>query len=162
MPKYVTEGYKSLDRKQKNGEVFTPDWMVKKMCDEIPKEMWEDITKTFLEPACGTGNFLVEIFARKLKYCQNKMTALSALSSIFGMDIMQDNVDDSRKRLKEMFEKHYGYDEEADKILERNIVCHNFLADRPKGWEEFEWHDSEYWDFETGQIKRGKERRKKK
>ncbi len=155
MPKYITDGFKSLERKHKNGEVFTPGWMVKKMCDLVPPKTWDDITKTFLEPACGTGNFLVEIFARKLERCNGKEDALVALGSIYGMDIMQDNVDDSRQRLKEMFVDRYGFSEDVDAILKRNIVCHNFLADIPMGWDEFEWHDSEYWDFETGQIKRG-------
>ena len=56
---------KSKQRVQDFAEVYTPSWLVKDMCDLIPQEMWNDIDKTFLEPACGNGNFLVEIFDRK-------------------------------------------------------------------------------------------------
>ena len=57
---------KSRKRVREHGEVFTPAWLVKQMCDLLPPEMWEK-EKTFLEPCCGTGNFLVEILSRSLE-----------------------------------------------------------------------------------------------
>lgn len=51
---------KSKERVKEHAEVFTPSWLVKDMCDTIPSEIWENIESTFLEPACGNGNFLVE------------------------------------------------------------------------------------------------------
>ena len=51
------------------GEVYTPKWIVNKMINLLPEEIWNepDLYKTFLEPSCGTGNFLVEVLERKLK-----------------------------------------------------------------------------------------------
>ena len=104
---------------KKCGEVFTPDWMVVKMCDMLENEnggteCWKG---TVLEPACGTGNFLIEILKRKLSI---GMTQEEAASTLFGIDIMQDNVDESIERLSEIAP-------DARSIFEKNIVCGNFL-----------------------------------
>ena len=103
------------------------------MCDLIPEdEIWSDITKTFLEPACGTGNFLVEIFGRKLKYCKDEKDSLKALASIVGIDIQQDNVEESRKRLMTMYCEAFPKANEAclllvAGILQNNIICGDSL-----------------------------------
>ena len=60
---------KSRKRVKEFAEVFNAEREVKAMCDLIPSETWEDITSTFLEPSCGTGNFLAEIYYRKLQRC---------------------------------------------------------------------------------------------
>lgn len=65
---------KSKQRVSDFGEVFTPAHIVKDMCDLVPAEMWVSIDITFLEPACGTGNFLAEILARKLELCKTGRT----------------------------------------------------------------------------------------
>lgn len=59
---------KSKQRVKDFGEVFTPIWVVNEMLDELEKESdaFSDVGKTFLEPTCGTGNFVVEIYRRKL------------------------------------------------------------------------------------------------
>lgn len=78
-----SEQIKSKTRVKERGEVFTAEREVKAMCDLIPEnEIWSDITKTFLEPSCGNGNFLVEIFGRKLKYCNDERDGLKALNSM--------------------------------------------------------------------------------
>ena len=56
---------KSRKRVKEFAEVFTSEREVKAMCDLLPAEIWNNIESTFLEPACGNGNFLVEIFSRK-------------------------------------------------------------------------------------------------
>lgn len=94
---------KSKARVKEFAEVFTPDFIVKDMCDLIPAEIWERIDSTFLEPACGTGNFLAEIYSRKLQRCKNEKDGLKALASIYGVDIQSDNVAESRLRLVDMF-----------------------------------------------------------
>ena len=86
------------------------------MCDLIPE--W---TGNILEPACGNGNFLVEIARRKLAV---GMTPDEAASTIFGIDILQDNVVEARARLLEVLPG-------TEEILKRNIVCGDFL--KPKG-----------------------------
>ena len=94
---------KSKTRVKEFAEVFTPTFIVRDMCDLIPAEIWENIESTFLEPTCGNGNFLVEIFSRKLESCKDERDGLKALASIVGLDIQEDNVIESRNRLKEMY-----------------------------------------------------------
>ena len=123
---------KSKQRVKEHAEVFTAEREVKAMCDLIPSETWENITSTFLEPACGTGNFLAEIYSRKLQRCKNEVDGLKALNSIFGIDILADNVCESRQRLVDMFlAKFPNANEYAEffawAIVSNNIVCDDFL-----------------------------------
>ena len=133
---------KSKQRVRERGEVFTAEREVKAMCDLIPEEeIWSDITKTFLEPACGTGNFLVEIFGRKLKYCKDEKDGLKALASIVGIDVQQDNVEESRKRLMAMYRETFPKANEAclllaAGILQNNIICGDSLEIQKKWAEE--------------------------
>ena len=123
---------KSKSRVNKFAEVFTAEREVKAMCDLIPSEVWEDIDSRFLEPACGNGNFLVEIFKRKLNRCESAQQGLQALRSIYGIDIQQDNVEESKQRLFDMFVKHFPKAPAitaivAAQILENNIICGDSL-----------------------------------
>ena len=123
---------KSKKRVKDFAEVYTPQFIVKDMCDLIPSEIWENIESTFLEPACGTGNFLAEIYSRKLERCKNEKDGLKALNSIFGIDILADNVCESRQRLVDMFlAKFQSANEYAElfawAIVSNNIVCDDFL-----------------------------------
>ena len=123
---------KSKERVNKFAEVFTAEREVKSMCDLIPSEVWEDIDSRFLEPACGNGNFLVEIFERKLRRCESAEQGLNALRSIYGIDIQQDNVEESKQRLFDMFVKQFPKAPAitaivAAQILEQNIICGDSL-----------------------------------
>lgn len=131
---------KSKSRVKERGEVFTAEREVKAMCDLIPEEVWQDLTKTFLEPACGNGNFLVEIFERKLKYCKDEKGGLKALASIVGIDIAEDNCFESRVRLMTMYCKAFPKASEASLllasgILQNNIICGDSLKIM-KEWEK--------------------------
>jgi len=123
---------KSKKRVKEFAEVFTAEREVKSMCDLIPKEMWDNIESSFLEPACGNGNFLVEILERKLKRCKTVEQGLTALQSIYGIDIQADNVEESKQRLFDMFIKYFPKSPAttgliAVSILENNIKCGNSL-----------------------------------
>lgn len=123
---------KSRKRVKEFAEVFTAEREVKAMCDLIPSETWENITSTFLEPACGTGNFLSEIYSRKLQRCKNEKDGLKALASIYGVDIQSDNVVESRLRLVEMFVDKFPEANDIARltalaIATNNIVCDDFL-----------------------------------
>ena len=125
---------KSKQRVKDFAEVFTPKHIVKDMCDLVPAEMWVNVDTTFLEPACGTGNFLVEILERKFKLCENWEDGLRALKSVYGVDIQQDNVEEAKGRLFEMYIKQFPKSPAisgliAAQILERNIVCGNFIKE---------------------------------
>ena len=123
---------KSKKRVKEFAEVFTAEREVKAMCDLIPKETWDNIESSFLEPACGNGNFLVEILERKLKRCKTVEQGLIALQSIYGIDIQADNVEESKQRLFDMFIKYFPKAPAttgliAVAILENNIKCENSL-----------------------------------
>ena len=129
-----------------HGEVFTAEREVKAMCDLV-KDETERIDSRFLEPACGTGNFLEEILTRKLAvvkklyksnpYDYERYAVLTA-TGIYGVELLADNVRECRERLFELWNKEYtavckksANDEtrEAVKyILSKNILCGNALT----------------------------------
>ena len=126
---------KSKKRVSDFGEVFTPAHIVKDMCDLVPEEMWVNIDTTFLEPACGTGNFLVEILERKFKLCQSWEDGLRALKSVYGIDIQMDSVIEARQRLFDMYIAKFPKSPAlsgimAAQILASNIVCGDFIKDQ--------------------------------
>lgn len=106
---------KSKDRVQKHGEVFTPQWVVDKMI-KIPgiKEKAEDIFATFLEPSAGEGAFLLAIEDIKLKSVTGKYDVdkwnkygLWALSSIYGIEFLEDNLKAARRNMLGLFSDYY-------------------------------------------------------
>jgi len=105
----------SKKRVADHGEVLTGRREVNAMLDLVKQET-ERIDSRFLEPACGTGNFLMEIFARKLRVVEARYrksqleyerNAVLAVSSIYGIDILEDNVGQCRKRLYDIFDRQY-------------------------------------------------------
>lgn len=125
---------KSKQRVKDFAEVFTPQHIVKDMCDLVPQEMWTTVETTFLEPACGTGNFLAEILSRKFRLCKDWQEGLKALNSVYGIDIQADNVEETKIRLFDMYIKQYPKSPAvsgliAAQILENNIVCGNFIKE---------------------------------
>lgn len=137
---------KSKERVREHGEVFTAEREVKAMCDLV-KDETERIDSRFLEPACGDGNFLAEILKRKLAVVRKKYgkspldyekNSLLAASSIYGVDILQDNVTACRARMFDIWNRDYTAvcKKECDDqtreavrvILSRNIVCGNALT----------------------------------
>lgn len=129
---YENGGIKSKERANKYAEVFTPEWLVKKMCDLLELEN-EDaftvLTMTFLDPAVGTGNFPAEILRRKFAICETPLDGVVAISTLYGVDIQEDNVLECRERLKQMYVDRFGPAPAAvDLALERNFVVGNFLT----------------------------------
>ena len=105
----------SKKRVTDHGEVYTSKREVHAMLDLVKQET-ERIESRFLEPACGTGNFLSEILDRKLqvvleRYGKSQLeyerNAALAITSIYGIDILEDNVVECRKRLYEIFDQKY-------------------------------------------------------
>jgi hypothetical protein len=84
------------NRVKATGEVFTPTALVQEILEKIPLEKFTDPTKTVLDNSCGDGQFLGEVLIRKM---ENGSTFEQALSTIYGVDLMQDNVDECRRRL---------------------------------------------------------------
>lgn len=122
---------KSRERVRKHAEVFTAEREVKAMCDLVKDECYR-IESRFLEPACGNGNFLVEILARKYTVCKTEKDGLKALASVIGIDIQKDNVQECRARLLKQFCETFPTASElsillAAGILENNIICGDSL-----------------------------------
>jgi hypothetical protein len=127
---------KSRQRVNDHGEVFSPAWIVDAMLDLVKHES-ERIDSRFLEPACGSGNFLVPVLKRKLAavethYGKNTFEknnyALLGLMCIYGIELLHDNVKDCRANLAEVFSEYLGLDESNDlyqaavSVLHVNIV----------------------------------------
>ena len=127
-----TISIKQRERIEKYGEVFTPDNVVKDMLDIIPDK--ETIGRTYLEPSCGDGNFLVEILQRKLDLCTSFEDIIVSLSSIYGIDIQADNVIEARRRMLGVLMSYKDFDDEQlnqiYEILYRNIILGNMIDDR--------------------------------
>lgn len=113
---------KSKKRVADHGEVFTPDWMVEAMLDLVKGET-ERIDSRFLEPACGSGNFLTRVLQRKLaavelKYSESSFEkshyALLAVMCIYGIEILPDNIAECRSNLLDIFVEYLGLDEADD------------------------------------------------
>lgn len=100
-------------RVKATGEVFTPTPLVQEVLDRLPQELFKEPSKTFIDPACGDGQFLSEVLIRKV---ENGIDFEQALATIYGVDLMQDNVDLCRERL-------LCGREDLRHIVEKNIVC---------------------------------------
>ena len=85
---------KSKERVHKFGEVFTPERVVRDMCDALERESPGafDPERTFLEPTCGEGAFVLEILRRKFARCRTASDYRTALRSVYAMEIQADNV----------------------------------------------------------------------
>ncbi|ABF45229.1 type III restriction system methylase [Deinococcus geothermalis DSM 11300] len=127
---------KSKQRVADHGEVFTPPWLVEAMLDLVGGET-ERIDSRFLEPACGSGNFLVAVLRRKLaavevKYgtsnFEKRHYALLALMCLYGIELLADNVAECRANLQEILAEYLGLDEDDDLyraasyVLAQNLV----------------------------------------
>ncbi len=158
---------KSKQRVADHGEVFTPPWLVEAMLDLVKGET-ERIDSRFLEPACGSGNFLVQILRRKLagvefKYgksdFERRHYALLALMCIYGIELLADNIAECRANLLEIFAEYLAVDAShelyraASWVLSQNLVHGDALVMRT--------HDGQAISFaEWGYLGKGKFQRR--
>ena len=98
-------------------EIFTPTDMVKNLLDGLDQKLFADVDQPFVDPTCGDGQFLGEVLIRKM---ENGIDFEQALLTIYGVDLMQDNVDLCRERL-------LCGREDLRHIVEKNIVCADAL-----------------------------------
>jgi hypothetical protein len=135
---------KSKQRVADHGEVFTPAWMVEAMLDLV-KDETERIDSRFLEPACGSGNFIVRILQRKLaavelKYGKSDFEkqhfALYGLMCIYGIELLADNIAECRANALEILAEYLGIDETDDlykaafHVLSQNLIHGDALTMR--------------------------------
>lgn len=135
---------RSKKRVADHGEVFTPSWLVNDMLDLVKGET-ERIDSRFLEPACGSGNFLVQVLIRKLAAVERRYgksdfekrhQALHALMCIYGIELLDDNIAECREKMLIPFTEYLGLGETDDlyraaaHVLRVNIVHADALTMR--------------------------------
>ena len=140
---------KSKKRVADHGEVFTPEWMVDAMLDLVREET-ERIDSRFLEPACGSGNFIVKVLQRKLAAVECKFGktefekrhyALLALMCIYGIELLEDNIVECRENMLEIFADYLNLQESDDLyraaayVLSQNLVHGDALSIRMSSGE---------------------------
>lgn len=127
---------KSKQRVADHGEVFTPAWLVDAMLDLVKDEA-ERIDSRFLEPACGSGNFLVRVLQRKLaavelKYGKSDFErchfALYALMCIYGIELLADNIAECRENMLEIMADYLQIEEGDDLYLAASGVLSTNLV----------------------------------
>jgi hypothetical protein len=125
---------KRKQRRKDTAEDFTPELLVNEMLDKLPREVWNDPNKTFLDNSAGNGNFLVAILQRKLDHGHDP---LQALSTIYGIELMYDNVEEMHHRMYSIVKDFLHTQEDKDKafkIIKENLVCHDALT-----WDYENW-----------------------
>jgi len=129
--------HKRKARRKQTAEDFTPLALVDEMLDKLPSEVFSDPSKTFLDNSAGNGNFLVRVLARKLEAGH---PPLQALSTVYGVELMADNVEEMRDRMLQVLLEHHPdlndtQKAEAIGILNYNIVCHDALTWDYENWK---------------------------
>lgn len=136
--------FKSKQRVADHAEVFTPPWLVEAMLDLV-KDETERIDSRFLEPACGSGNFLVQILRRKLAAVERRFSksdferqhyALLALMCVYGIELLADNISECRANMLEILANYLNLQESDDLVragsyvLSQNLVHGDALTMR--------------------------------
>lgn len=125
-------------RVKATGEVFTPTALVQEILDTLPQDVFTDPDKTFLDPSCGDGQFLGEVLIRKV---ESGIDFETALGSIYGVELMEDNAMLCRERL-------LCGRTDLQHIVDNNIICadglryhYRFDGSHPYDDEPFTFED---------------------
>ena len=120
----------------KNGEVFTPAILVKRLLDKIPEEKWKDPKATFLEPCCGNGQIVIGMLERRIA---SGVEPVQAVKTLYGVELMQDNVDLCKDRIREVLRANkVKIDKKVNDIIDHNFVCSDFFK-----WDFENWRPKE-------------------
>ena len=121
------EKYEQMTPEERNkfGAVWTPPEIISQMMAKASDEVWEDPTKTCLDPTCGTGNIVVSMLINKLYH---GVSPEMAVKNVYGIELQKKNVEICRNRICAIVGEKYR------KIVEHNIVCSDFFL-----WNIEEW-----------------------
>jgi hypothetical protein len=158
---------KSRQRVVDHGEVFTPEWMVEAMLDLVKDES-QRIDSRFLEPACGSGNFIVKIMQRKLaavelRYGKSEFEkqhyALLGLMCIYGIELLTDNIAECRANVLEVFADYLKIGE-SDPLFQAafHVLSHNLVHGDALTMRTHEGHPITF--AEWGYLGKGKFQRR--
>ena len=129
---YMSGVERDKHRVKQTAEVFTPTPLVLEMLDKLEEQdptLFSNFSRTFLDNSCGDGQFLSEVVIRKIG--KSNCTLEQALSTTYGVDLMEDNVNECKKRLSGP-----NPTPEILEIVNKNIVCHDALTYDYKFGEE--------------------------
>jgi hypothetical protein len=112
------------ERIEKYGEVFTPEWLVKDMCDELERSDPDAFLpeKTFLEPTCGEGVFVCEILRRKFAKCRTDAERRTAFRSVYAMEIQSDNVETAIRNVTSLCASTFKLTKEDMEVIRDHII----------------------------------------
>jgi hypothetical protein len=127
---------KRKERHHITQEDFTPDSIVDMMLDQLPQNIFTNFDTTVLDNSCGIGNFIVEVLRRRLANCKLLEDAIEAVKSIYGIELMADNVEECRNRLYSTFIESFPYIDDSDIFIVRSIIKNRI-----------QWHDSLKFDY---------------
>lgn len=119
-----TESEEKRERIRKYGEVFTPEHVVEQMCDMLERESPGCFRpdKTFLEPTCGDGAFILEILRRKFANCRSRRDYTTALESVYGMELQADNVGRCIEGVKGLCKQYFKATKYELQTIEDHII----------------------------------------
>ena len=147
--------WNNIKNSMRSAEFFTPYSIVKKMSDKISETDWSDPNKTFCEPSFGNGQFVCYIIWNRI---QHGIDWKTALETCYGVELMQDNVAETKQRVHELLRNiSPDYDPQiADEIMDKNFVCSDFFK-----WNFEEWRPMTEDEIQASQKKKKKVKSKK-
>ena len=112
------------ERVAKFGEVFTPPHIVAQMCDMLEAESpgCFEPQKTFLEPSCGDGAFVLEILRRKFNRCRTRKDYAAALDSVYAFEIQADNVEDCIENVINLCKEYFEPTRAERELIEDHVI----------------------------------------
>lgn len=132
---------KRKDRHHITQEDFTPPEVIDMLFKDIPQDLYTDFSKTFCDPCAGIGNILVYVLNKRLEYCKSEDDILNALSTLYGVELMEDNLEELHYTLLNaiLINSEYNSDIFISKmweILKRNFVCSDAMEWNFEKWEK--------------------------
>lgn len=135
---------KRKERHHITQEDFTPDMIVEMMLNKLPRSVFTNFSKKIMDNSCGIGNFLVAVLKRRLKKCKTPQDAIRAMKSIYGVELMADNVAECRQRLYDTILTKFPTIAD-DEVLNFNVraVIRNRIV----------WYDSLKFNYEWKKLR---------
>lgn len=132
---------KRKDRHHITQEDFTPPEVIDMLFKNITQDLYTDFSKTFCDPCAGIGNILVYVLNRRLEYCKSEDDILNALSTLYGVELMEDNLEELHYTLLNaiLINSEYNSNIFISKIweiLKRNFVCSDAMEWNFEKWEK--------------------------
>ena len=130
---------KRKDRHHITQEDFTPPEVIEMLFKDIPRDLYTDFSKTFCDPCAGIGNILVYVLNKRLEYCKSEDDILNALSTLYGVELMEDNTIELKQNILNCIIKHF--DELSDDLLFNidKILNDNFICSDATEWNFEKW-----------------------